>query len=345
MNIHKLLFRLTIYLISFLLIGGCTLSQNSIYTQESQSFVNNTPFRFGFSNWPAYMRWQVADEEEIFESNKVNVDLKFYDYIDSIKQLAEGKSDANCQSLNDTISTIALGKTPDQAIVLITDISLGGDQVIVREGINKITDLKGKKIATEVGSVDHFLLLLGLKKAGLAPNDVKILNLNMREAVASFLEGEIDGVSVFIPFTQESLNLPGSKVLFSSKDFPGYIIDHVSVTRKMIKENPEVVQAIVNSWFDTLKFIDKNPDKSYKQMAEQSGVTVKQFQDNESLLNIFDYQENRRFFQSGFEGKKPSEISEEINQFLLSNKIIEKKGNLQNLFDDQFIQAYLKSHQ
>lgn len=345
MNIQKWLLRLTIYFISALLMVSCTLSQNSIYTHESQSFINKTPFRFGFSNWPAYMRWQVTDEEEIFESNKVNVDLKFYDYIDSIKQLAEGKSDANCQSLNDTISTIALAKTPDQAIVLITDVSLGGDQVIVREGINKITDLKGKKIATEVGSVDHFLLLLGLKKAGLAPDDVKILNLNMREAVASFLEGQIDGVSVFIPFTQEALTLAGSKVLFSSKDFPGYIIDQVSVSRKIIKENPQAVQAIVNSWFDTLKLIEKNPDKSYKQMAEQSGVTVKEFQENESLLKIFDYQENRRFFESGFEGKTPSEISEEINQFLLKNKIIEKKGNLENLFDDQFIKAYQKYHQ
>jgi NitT/TauT family transport system substrate-binding protein len=343
-NIQKLLFRLTIYLISFLLIGGCTLSQKSIYTQESQSFVNNTPFRFGFSNWPGFMPWPVADEEEIFESNKVNIDLKFYDYLSSIKQMQEGNLDANNQSLNDTISTIASGNTPDQAIVLITDISQGGDQVIVREGINKITDLKGKKIATEVGSVDHFLLLLGLKKAGLAPKEVKILNQDMREAVASFLEGQIDGVSVYIPFTQESLTLPGSKVLFSSKDFPGYIIDHVSVTRKMIKENPEAVQALVNSWFDTLKFIEKNPEKSYKQMAEQSGITVKQFQENESQFKLFDFRENLVFFESGFAGKKISEIAEEMNQFLFENKIIEKKATIPKLFDDRFIKNYGKSH-
>ena len=101
------------------------------------------------------------------------VDLKWFDgYLESISTLSAGQIDANSQTLGDTISSIAGGA--DQVVVLTNDNSTGNDKIIVRSGINSIADLKGKKVAAEEGTVDHFLLLQGLKREGLSAKD----NLN-----------------------------------------------------------------------------------------------------------------------------------------------------------------------
>jgi NitT/TauT family transport system substrate-binding protein len=50
--------------------------------------------------------------------------------------------------------------------VLVNDNSTGNDQIIARPGINSIADLKGKKVAAEQGTVDHYLLLLALRRPG-----------------------------------------------------------------------------------------------------------------------------------------------------------------------------------
>ncbi|MBA4444957.1 ABC transporter substrate-binding protein, partial [Cylindrospermopsis raciborskii CS-506_C] len=149
--------------------------------------------------------------------------------------------------------------------------------IIVREGINTIADLKGKKVAVEEGTVDHFLLLLGMKKAGLTSNDIILQPLETGAASAAFVAGQVDAVGVFAPFTTKALERPGSKELFSSRDFPGAIPDHLVVTRQLIKERPQDVQALVNTWFETLDYIKANPEKSNEIMAKRAGVTVDEY--------------------------------------------------------------------
>ncbi|MBA4465158.1 ABC transporter substrate-binding protein, partial [Cylindrospermopsis raciborskii CS-506_A] len=151
------------------------------------------------------------------------------------------------------------------------------DKIIVREGINTIADLKGKKVAVEEGTVDHFLLLLGMKKAGLTSNDIILQPLETGAASAAFVAGQVDAVGVFAPFTTKALERPGSKELFSSRDFPGAIPDHLVVTRQLIKERPQDVQALVNTWFETLDYIKANPEKSNEIMAKRAGVTVDEY--------------------------------------------------------------------
>ena len=51
--------------------------------------------------------------------------------------------------------------------ILINDYSNGNDMVIGGPGIEKLADLKGKKMGVEVGFVSHLLLLKALESAGM----------------------------------------------------------------------------------------------------------------------------------------------------------------------------------
>lgn len=314
-------------------------SNNSPSATGAPSTASAPVVRMGFSVWPGWVPWQVAQDAKIFAANQVNVDLKWFDgYLDSINALTVGQLDGNAQTLNDTISSIAAGA--DQVIVLTNDNSTGNDKIIVSSEIKSIADLKGKRVAVEEGTVDHFLLLLGLKKAGLSPSDIQLQPLETGAAAAAFAAGQVDAVGVFAPFTTKALERPGSKELFSSKDFPGAISDHLVVTRQLITEKPEAVQALVNSWFATLDYIQKNPEAAYSIMAKRAGVSIEEYKQYEAGTKIFTVEENLKAFQPGKDRSSLIFAAQEISDFLVSSGLAKAKPDLSKLFDDRFVKAY-----
>ncbi|MBG0741956.1 MAG: ABC transporter substrate-binding protein [Cylindrospermopsis raciborskii KL1] len=325
---RKLLCLCTLFIFSLLLAISCTP-----YSGDSREI------QVGFSVWPGWLPWQIAANENLFTANNIQVNLKWFDgYLDSINALNSGKLDANSQTLNDTISSVAAGA--DQVIVLVNDNSTGNDKIIVREGINTIADLKGKKVAVEEGTVDHFLLLLGMKKAGLTSNDIILQPLETGAASAAFVAGQVDAVGVFAPFTTKALELPGSKELFSSRDFPGAIPDHLVVNRQLIKERPQDVQALVNTWFETLDYIKANPEKSNEIMAKRAGVTVDEYKKYAEGTKIFSVEDNLQAFSSNSNIVSLKYTAQEIAEFLVEAKLAKKVPDLSQIFDDRFVKAY-----
>ncbi|HEY9672999.1 MAG TPA: ABC transporter substrate-binding protein [Waterburya sp.] len=295
--------------------------------------------RLGFSAWPGWFPWQVAQDQGIFKANNVPVELKWFDgYLESINTLTAGQIDANSQTLGDTVSSVSGGA--DQVIVLVNDNSTGNDKVIVRDGINSVADLKGKKVAAEEGTVDHFLLLQGLKKAGLSAKDIQFVPLETGKAASAFVGGQVDAVAVFAPFTTQALKRSGSKQLFSSKDFPGAISDHLVFTRKFVDAHPDQVQALVNSWFATLDYMKTNQDKSYDILAKRAGVKTSEYQQYADGTKIFSVEENLKAFQPGNDMSSLQFAAQQMSKFLTEAGLAKSQPDISKLFDDRFVKAY-----
>ncbi|MFB2897189.1 ABC transporter substrate-binding protein [Aerosakkonemataceae cyanobacterium BLCC-F50] len=343
MKVRSLLSYCILFFVTFSLAVGCV--NPAVYiktTNETDSTASSTgvdAVRLGFSAWPGWFPWQIAQEQGIFKANNVPVDLKWFDgYLESINTLTAGQIDANSQTLGDTVNSISGGA--DKVIVLVNDNSTGNDKVIVREGINSVADLKGKKVAAEEGTVDHFLLLLGLKKAGLSPKDIQFVPLETGQAAAAFVGGQVDAVAVFAPFTTQALKRPGSKELFSSKDFPGAISDHLVVSRKFLQEKPEEIQALVNSWFATLDYMQKNPEKAYEIMAKRAGVPVSEYKAYADGTRIFTIEENLKAFQPGNNLNSLQFAAQEMSKFLMEVGLAKTQPDISKIFDDRFVKAY-----
>lgn len=329
-------------IVTLAFVVGCTNPAVYIKTTTETNAAASAgagAVRLGFSAWPGWFPWQIAQEEGIFAANNVPVDLKWFDgYLESISTLTAGQIDANSQTLGDTVSSVSGGA--DQVIVLVNDNSTGNDKVIVSENISSIADLKGKKIAAEEGTVDHFLLLLGLRKAGLSPQDIQFVPLETGKAAAAFVAGQVDGAAVFAPFTTQALKRPGSKELFSSKDFPGAISDHLVFSRKFVEENPDKVQAVVDSWFATLDFMQANQDKSYNIMAKRAGVSVDEYKEYADGTKIFTIDENLKAFQPGNDMSSLIFAADEMSKFLMEIGLAPQKPDISRLFDDRFVKAF-----
>jgi NitT/TauT family transport system substrate-binding protein len=292
----------------------------------------------GFSAWPGWFPWQVAADQGLFAKNGVDVEVKYFEnYTDSLNALSTGNIDANSQTLNDTISSVAGGAK--ERIVLVNDNSTGNDQIIAREGIASVADLKDRTVAAEEGTVDHYLLLLALQKAGLGPADIKFTPLATDAAAAAFVAGRVDAVGVFAPFTTTALERKGSRPIATSKDFPGAIPDHLVVNPSLIQDRPDDVQALVKTWFDTVEWIRTNRDQAIAIMAKRAGVSPTDYATYDAGTTIFTLENNLEAFTPGSTDAHLDYQGRKITDFLLQTKLIDTKPDLEGLLDDQFVKA------
>ena len=303
--------------------------------------AEGSPLVIGYSNWPGWLPWVVAEEKDLFAANGANVELRWFDsYLASMEALAAGQLDGNSQTLNDTIS-FAPDSVNGQVAVLVNDNSAGNDKVIVAEGIESIEDLKGKTVALEEGVVDDFLLTQALEDAGMSRSDITIKNLETGAAAAAFASGQVDAFAGWPPFWGIALQREGSKELLSSKEYPGTIPDLLVVSQTVRDEQPEQVQALVNTWFATLDYIAKNRDEANKIMAERSGVSVEEYETFEAGTRIFSVGDNLEAFSPGESMKNMAFAAQKMNDFMVDVGFIEAgPEDLGAILDDQFVKAY-----
>ena len=301
------------------------------------------PIVIGYSNWAGWWPWAIAESEGLFAKHNANVELKWYDnYSQSMEDLAAGLIDGNCQTLNDTIS-FAADAVKGEVVILVNDNSAGNDKIIAADGIDNIKELKNQQIVIEAGVVDDFLLTLALEAEGMSRNDVHIIDLETGAASEAFAAGHADAVGAFPPFWLTALKREGSTEIASSKDFPGAIPDLLVVTEELIEQKPEQVQALIDTWFDLLDFMDANPTQADQIMANRAGVNFEEFQLFKAGTKIFNLAENLEAFTDGRNMKHMPYAALKMSDFLLNNlKSIDKMPKISQLFEQKFVKAYSK---
>jgi NitT/TauT family transport system substrate-binding protein len=343
MNRRKLISLLSVFCLSLIL----TISCSQTTPEASDPATTPTPENaivIGYSNWAGWWPWAIAEQEGLFTKNNINVQMKWFDgYLESMEAFAAGQLDGNCQTLNDTIS-FAADAVNGEVAILVNDNSAGNDKIIVTEDINTVEDLKGKKVAIEEGVVDDFLLSLALESKGMKRDDVEIVPLETGAAAAAFAAGQVDAVGAFPPFWLTALKREGSKELISSKEFPGAIPDLLVVSQKLIDGKPDVAQGLVNTWFDILDFIEKNPEKADEIMAKRADVTVEELQLFKEGTKIFTIEENLEAFSDGEGMKHMPFAAQRMSKFMLDVGFITKAPDLTKILDDRFVKAYAKSN-
>jgi NitT/TauT family transport system substrate-binding protein len=309
-----------------------------VLTACQKPVAQDTPVRIGYSAWPGWFPWQVTETKKLFTAADVPVKLQWFDgYLDSINALSAGQLDCNSQTLNDTISSIAAGA--DLQVVMMNDFSTGNDQIIAAPGINSIAELKGKKVAAEEGTVDHYLLLMVLKQAGLSAKDITFVPLETGAAAAAFAAGKVDAAGVYAPFTTQALKRPGAKALTTSREHPGAISDLLVCRRDFVAKHPEKIQKVVNAWFATLDTIKQDPAGTLPILVERSGVSEVEFKEYNAGTTIQTLEQNRQGFKPGNTMLSMPHAAEQISTFLVETGLAKTKPDLSNLFNSQFVDS------
>lgn len=142
-----------------------------------------------------------------------------------------------------------------QGIVVLPNAIEYGGQIFGRgdQGVNSLADLKGRKVATTLGTTGQIFLHTALKSVGLdSTKDVEIISQTMPAAVTSYVTGSLPALSTWVPFNLRAREVKGSKLLADSRQFAskgaGFVLTAFSANRKVVEGNQDLLKRLIMAW-------------------------------------------------------------------------------------------------
>jgi len=283
------------------------------------------------SGWTGFAPLSLAEKAGIFKKNGVDVTVKFIPQKDRHLAIASGDVQCAATTVETWIVWNAAGVATKQVLQL--DKSYGADGMVVRNNIAKIADLKGKTVAASApGTAPYFTLAWMLKKNGLSVKDVKVATLEPAAAAQAFIAGQNDAAMTYEPYLSTVREKPeAGKIIATTLDYP-MVMDTFGCTPKFIAENPKLVQAMVDSYFEAVEMIAKEPKKSFEIMGAVVKQTGEQFEKSQSYLRWQNREANRKFFAGDMQT-----FSKEASDLLLELGVIKSVPDVASTIDTRFI--------
>ena len=190
------------------------------------------------------------DKSRFYKDNNLLVEFVLIDdFTASREALKSGEVDLIWSTV-DLFPTDAPNLPDNVKIVFQADWSRGGDAVVSIPGIDKVSDLKGKRVAVSLLTPSHTLLISLLEQSGLTLDDIKIVETaNAMDAASMFKSGQVDAAIVWSPDDQDCLAaVKGSKILTSTKTATHIIADVLVAKEQFIEDNKEALVALYEGW-------------------------------------------------------------------------------------------------
>lgn len=300
-------------------------------TVAMSASAQETKVAIGISGWTGFAPLTLAKDAGIFKKNGLDVSIKKIPQKDRHLAIASGDIQCAATTVETYIVWNANGVPITQVVQL--DKSYGADGLAVRGNIAKIADLKGKTIGVDApGTSPYFGLGWILKKNGMSMKDVTVATMSPQAAATAFVAGQNDAAMTYEPYLSSVRDKPESgKIIATTLDYP-MVMDTFGCTPTFIKANPKAVKAMVDSYFEAVEMIKKDPKKSYEIMGADVKQTGEQFGKSAAYLRWQDKAANQQFFGGEFQ-----KFSAEAADLLLEMGIIKQKPDLTTIVDTQFI--------
>jgi NitT/TauT family transport system substrate-binding protein len=156
--------------------------------------------------------------------------------------------------------------------------------------------------------------------------------MSPQAAAQAFVAGQNDAAMTYEPYISAIRDKPDSgKIIATTLDYP-MVMDTFGCTPKFIKESPKAVQAMVDSYFEAVEMIRKDPKKSYEIMGADVKQSGDEFAKSAAYLRWQDKAANQKFFAGEIQA-----FSKDAATVLLEAGVIKSVPNLDSLVDTQFI--------
>src|SRR5438445_7779532 len=298
---------------------------------SAPALADDVKVGIGISGWTGFAPLTLASQAGIFKKNGLDVTIKKIPQKDRHLAIASGDVPCAATTVETWISWNANGVATKQVVQL--DKSYGADGMVVRNGIARIADLKGKTVAASApGTAPYFTLAWMLKKNGLSVKDVTIATLEPGPAAQAFIAGQNDAAMTYEPYLSTVRAAPDKgKIIATTLDYP-MIMDTFGCTPKFLTDNPKAAQALADSYFEAVALIEKDQAKSYEIMGADVKQSGEQFGNSAKYLRWQDKAANRKFFTGEFLA-----FNKEAADLLLEIGIIKSVPKIDDLFDASFI--------
>lgn len=298
--------------------------------------VEQKPFNIAIASWVGFAPFYIAEEKGFFKEEGLNAKIL------KIEDQGARRSAFNSGEIHgmvDTLDSFANGVPQGLkgTMILKIDDSFGGDGIVVRKSINSIKDLKGKTVAYTQGLPPQFFLLYLLKKEGLTSKDINSLYMDAGDAGAAFVAEKVDAAVTWEPWLSRAKETKHGRLLVTSKDAPGLIMDMFIVHNDILQARNEDIKKVLRAWFKALKYISDQPNDAAAIMAGKLGLKPEEVQGMLEGLKFASYDDNLNYF--GIKGGENSfvETFNSASEIWKAEGLIDKTADGNSVYNATFL--------
>ncbi len=150
-----------------------------------------------------------------------------------------------------------------------------GEGILVAKdsSIQKVADLKGKKVALNKASNVHFFLVQALAAAGLQYKDIKPVFLPPAEARAAFEQGSVEAWAIWDPFFTAARRATGARVLENAENLAANREFYLAA-KPFADKYSDRIKAILEETQKVDDWAKANPTEVAKLLSPQLGIDV-----------------------------------------------------------------------
>jgi ABC-type nitrate/sulfonate/bicarbonate transport system substrate-binding protein len=220
----------------------------------------------------------VAQEKGFFREAGLDVDLRYFPTGgDTIAAFVGGSIQMGSSGSTPT-TNLRSRPFPVKIVARISDIS-GAQQLVVKQNVNSLEGLYGKKIGLLKGTASEALFNSIVKAYGLDISKFELVNMGPTEMLQGFVRGAVDAVALWEPHSTRARKTGGGKVLVSAThSFLGpkpvarrVYGDHsvLFASDTYIREHGSTVRAVLTALAKTVDFMDNNKEETVAILAKE----------------------------------------------------------------------------
>ncbi|WP_026462686.1 putative urea ABC transporter substrate-binding protein [Adhaeribacter aquaticus] len=361
MNNFKRISQFFILLLLTGFIAACSSPSGQESNASSSTSGKSKKFKVAWSIYSGWQPWDYANQSKILEkwAKKYGIEIELIkmDYIPSVEAYVAGQVDACVMTNMEALDMPAASGVTSTALIL-GDYSNGNDALLTRDNL-QVKDLVGKEVNLVELSVSHYILSRALEKNGLKESDVTIVNTSDSDIAPAFISNNSQkAVITWNPLIMEIKKQPDVKQVFASSSIPGEIMDLMIVKTNVLKDNPELGNALTGAWYEVMAIMkkeDKATEEALAIMAESAGCSLQEYKDqlkttamfyspksalnyttSKAVIQSMDYV--RKFcFSHGLLGENATSF-DQIGIQYPNGEIQGDKNNIQLYFDSSFME-------
>ena len=257
--------------------------------------------KIGLQPWLGYGPLWIAEQQGFFEKNGVDVELINFTWDQDV---AAALASGNIQVISAATNTVILNINNGVPLkgFMVMDGSTTADAVLAGSNIASIAELKGKKVAYELGSTSDLLINYALNSNGLTIADVEAVPLAAADAGLALIAGRVDVAVTYEPYISAALAQgPDFKVLYTAGEKPGLISDVLAADASFIADNQDDLVGIIKAWNEAVTFLRDNPEAGGKIIADAVGSPIEEFNTAFAGVHLYDTTENAAMLKGEFQ--------------------------------------------
>lgn len=319
------------------LISGCNNGKDNVSKENRENITSNSTqekfkIRIGADSAAFSFPFRVALEEGILKKHNIDAEITTFSYgIDTLNALILDQVDVG-EAMDFAVGTRIGDNSNLQVVSFIGSPSKNGSELyVVGDDIKSPSDLAGKRIGVQKGTVNEYIWAQLLKKYNVDPNSEKMNYLQSdAELITAFTSGQLDALWVSASKKDTVLKTKDTKSLgdYSLVDFRmrGYAV----LKKDFINNNREGVKQFLLALNEANEFIANNPEKT----AEIAYKDLK-IPKEDALKDIENYEYKVRFLKEDFD-----HVNNVIN-WSIQNGLIKKKYDFKDYLDVSLLKEAL----